>query len=88
MSAFNRSRFPLIVVFASAMTLALSACGNDGATTTCVDNRSQSGFVISPAGSFILNETPPLLYRPDGGSPFAKVRSISGFTAIWITPGI
>jgi hypothetical protein len=48
------------------------SCGNDGTTTTCVDNRSQSGFVISPAGSFILNETPPLLYRPDGGNPFAN----------------
>jgi hypothetical protein len=46
------------------------SCGNDGATTTCVDSRSQSGFVISPAGSFILNETPPLLYRPEGTSPF------------------
>jgi hypothetical protein len=46
------------------------SCGNDGATTTCVDNRSQSGFVISAAGSFILNEEPPLLYRPEGTSPF------------------
>jgi hypothetical protein len=46
------------------------SCGNDGTTTTCVDNRSQSGFVISPAGSFILNETPPLLYRPEGTNPF------------------
>jgi hypothetical protein len=46
------------------------SCGNDGTTTTCVDSRSQSGFVISPAGSFILNETPPLLYRPDGNNPF------------------
>ncbi len=36
----------------------------------CVDNRSQSGFVISPAGSFILNETPPLLYRPEEPTPF------------------
>jgi hypothetical protein len=48
------------------------SCGNDGTTTTCVDNSSQSGFVISPAGSFIINETPPLLYRPDGKSPFAN----------------
>jgi hypothetical protein len=48
------------------------SCGNDGATTTCVDGRSQSGFVISPAGSFILNETPPLLYRPDNRGPFAN----------------
>jgi hypothetical protein len=46
------------------------SCGNDGATTTCVDNRSQSGFVISPAGSFILNEEPPLLYRPEGTNPY------------------
>lgn len=46
------------------------SCGNDGTTTTCVDNRSQSGFVISPAGSFILNEEPPLLYRPEGTNPF------------------
>jgi hypothetical protein len=46
------------------------SCGNDGATTTCVDNRSQSGFVISAAGSFILNEQPPLLYRPEGTNPF------------------
>ena len=46
------------------------SCGNDGTTTTCVDSRNQSGFVISPAGSFILNEAPPLLYRPDGNNPF------------------
>jgi len=48
------------------------SCGNDGATTTCVDSRSQSGFVVGPGGSSILNETPPLLYRPDGTSPFAN----------------
>jgi hypothetical protein len=48
------------------------SCGNDGATTTCVDNRSQSGFVISAAGSFILNEEPPLLYRPDSRGPFGN----------------
>jgi hypothetical protein len=48
------------------------SCGNDGTTTTCVDSRSQSGFVISPAGSFILNETPPLLDRPEGTNPFTN----------------
>lgn len=48
------------------------SCGNDGTTTTCVDNRSQSGFVLSPAGSFILNETPPLLDRPEGTNPFTN----------------
>jgi hypothetical protein len=46
------------------------SCGNDGTTTTCVDSRNQSGFVISPAGSFILNEESPLLYRPEGTNPF------------------
>jgi hypothetical protein len=48
------------------------SCGNDGTTTTCVDSRSQSGFVISPAVSFILNETPPLLDRPEGTNPFTN----------------
>ena len=48
------------------------SCGNDGATTTCVDSRSQSGFVVGAAGSFILNELPPLLYRPEGTNPFAN----------------
>lgn len=46
------------------------SCGNDGTTTTCVDSRSQSGFVISPVGAFILNESPPLLDRPEGTNPF------------------
>jgi hypothetical protein len=46
------------------------SCGNDGTTTTCVDTRSQSGFVVSPIGTFILNETPPLLDRPEGTNPF------------------
>ncbi|OBF28962.1 hypothetical protein A5724_26570 [Mycobacterium sp. ACS1612] len=48
------------------------SCGNDGATTTCVDSRSQSGFVLSPAGSFIINSENPLLYRPDNRGPFAN----------------
>jgi hypothetical protein len=46
------------------------SCTNDGVTTTCVDNRNQSGFVLSPAGSFILNETNPLLDRPEGTNPY------------------
>ena len=46
------------------------SCGNDGAVTTCVDSRNQSGFVISPAGSFILGETNPLLDRPEGTNPY------------------
>jgi hypothetical protein len=46
------------------------SCGNDGTATTCVDSRNQSGFVISPAGSFILNESNPLLDRPKGTNPY------------------
>jgi hypothetical protein len=48
------------------------SCGNDGTTTTCVDNRSQSGFVLSQAGSFLLNTESPLLYRPDNKGPFSN----------------
>jgi hypothetical protein len=46
------------------------SCGSDGTVTTCVDTRNQSGFVISPAGSYILNATNPLLDRPEGTNPF------------------
>jgi hypothetical protein len=46
------------------------SCGNDGVTTTCVDNRNQSGFVLSPAGSFTFGEVNPLLDRPAGTNPF------------------
>jgi hypothetical protein len=47
------------------------SCGNDGVTTTCTDSRNQSGFVLSPAGSFIINGgVNPLLDRPEGTNPF------------------
>jgi hypothetical protein len=46
------------------------SCGFDGTATTCVDTRNQSGFVLSPAGSFILNPTNPLLDRPEGANPY------------------
>ncbi|OCB48989.1 hypothetical protein A5721_04260 [Mycobacterium vulneris] len=32
------------------------SCGTDGVSTSCVDGRNQSGFVISPAGSFVIGE--------------------------------
>ena len=39
--------------------------------TTCSDSRDQSGFVLSPAGSFIINDgRDPLLERPEGTNPF------------------
>jgi hypothetical protein len=41
------------------------SCGTDGAgMTACVNSWDQSGFVISPAGSYLLGQTPPLLDRP------------------------
>jgi hypothetical protein len=46
------------------------SCGTDGVMTACIDARSQSGFVLSPAGSFIVGETPPLLDRPEGTRPY------------------
>ncbi len=46
------------------------SCGIDGGATTCVDTRNQSGFVLSPAGSYIINETNPLLDRPKGTNPY------------------
>jgi hypothetical protein len=45
-------------------------CGFDGVITTCVNNFDQSGFVISPTGSYIINESNPLLDRPDGTNPY------------------
>ncbi|MUL81607.1 MULTISPECIES: hypothetical protein [unclassified Mycolicibacterium] len=32
------------------------SCGTDGVTTSCIDGRNQAGFVISPAGSFIIGK--------------------------------
>lgn len=46
------------------------SCGTDGATTTCVDSRNQSGFVTGPGGTFVLNASNPLLDRPDGTNPY------------------
>jgi hypothetical protein len=47
------------------------SCGSDGSVTTCSDSRNQSGFVLSPAGSFIINDgRDPMLERPEGTNPF------------------
>ncbi|OBB26058.1 hypothetical protein A5792_27200 [Mycolicibacterium peregrinum] len=32
------------------------SCGTDGVSTSCIDGRNQSGFVISPAGSFVIGK--------------------------------
>lgn len=46
------------------------SCGGDGAMTACVDTMNQSGFVVAPAGSYIVNPTNPLLVRPEGTNPY------------------
>jgi hypothetical protein len=46
------------------------SCGNDGTVTACVDSRNQSGFVVGPSASWIVNEVNPLLVRPDGTNPY------------------
>ncbi|MDH6246246.1 hypothetical protein M2432_003903 [Mycobacterium sp. OTB74] len=48
------------------------SCGTDGVMTACVNSFDQSGFVLSPAGSFIANPSNPLLDRPKDRSPFAN----------------
>lgn len=41
------------------------SCGSDGGVTTCSDSHNQSGFVLSPGGSYIINNgMDPLLDRP------------------------
>jgi hypothetical protein len=45
------------------------SCGFDGTITSCVDGRSQNGFVISPAGSYVVGGS-PLTDRPEGTNPF------------------
>jgi hypothetical protein len=55
----------------SRLSFQTVSCGNDGSVTTCSDSRNQSGFVLSSAGSFIINGgVNPLLDRPEGTSPF------------------
>ena len=46
------------------------SCGGDGTTTACVDGRNQSGFVVTPGASWIVNPVNPLLARPDGTNPY------------------
>ncbi|AFM15529.1 hypothetical protein Mycch_0711 [Mycolicibacterium chubuense NBB4] len=46
------------------------SCGGDGTVTACVDSRNQSGFVVSPSATWIVNEVNPLVVRPDGTNPY------------------
>ena len=45
------------------------SCGVDGAgAVACVNSYNQVGFVVGPAGSY-LNDSAPLLDRPDAKPP-------------------
>ncbi|MBO0679166.1 hypothetical protein JRC04_17010 [Mycolicibacterium sp. S2-37] len=39
------------------------SCGTDGVATTCSDAQTGAGFVISPAGSYTVGVTNPLVNR-------------------------
>lgn len=56
----------------SRITYRNITCGTDGTMTACVNSFDQSGFVVSPSGSFIVNESNPLLDRPKDRNPYAN----------------
>jgi hypothetical protein len=41
-------------------------CGYDGTTLECSNTFDQSGFVLSPAGSFVIDDTNPQFDKPLG----------------------
>ena len=46
-------------------------CGTDGTTTQCTNSFDGAGFVISPAGSFVLEPNNPLLLNTgEGHNPY------------------
>jgi hypothetical protein len=49
----------------------ISCTTDGGATTMCVNAQDQTGFVLSPAGSYVL-DTNPLVARPEGTNPYAN----------------
>ena len=54
----------------SRLSFQTLSCGSDGTVTACVDSMNQAGFVLSPAGSFIVGEVNPLVDRPEGTNPY------------------
>lgn len=63
---FASSPAPVFAVVGAAKPLPANSrisyqtvsCGTDGVMTACVDGRNQAGFVISPAGSYVIGEQP------------------------------
>jgi hypothetical protein len=49
------------------------SCGVDGGgITTCANSADQTGFVLTPAGSYTFGGVNPLVDRPQGTNPFAN----------------
>jgi len=46
------------------------SCGGDGTMTACIDSVNQSGFVVTPGATWVVNEVNPLVARPEGTSPY------------------
>lgn len=46
------------------------SCGGDGTVTACVDSVNQSGFVVSPEATWVVNQVNPLVARPEGTNPY------------------
>ncbi|MBB2989566.1 hypothetical protein FHR72_001029 [Mycolicibacterium iranicum] len=46
------------------------SCGGDGIVTACVDSVNQSGFVVSPEATWVVNQVNPLVARPEGTNPY------------------
>jgi hypothetical protein len=76
---FNRSDRPLYIfetlpnrlMPGTRISFKNVTCGTDGTTTQCTNSFDGAGFVISPAGSFILGPNNPLLLNTgDGHNPY------------------
>lgn len=68
---FSKTPAPVFAMAGEAKPLAPNtrlsyrtlSCGTDGVATTCSDAQTGAGFVISPAGSYTVGVTNPLLSR-------------------------
>ncbi|MDV3125429.1 hypothetical protein M1247_10940 [Mycobacterium sp. 21AC1] len=64
--SFANSPAPVFAVVSDAKPLPANSrisyqtisCGTDGVMTSCIDGRTQAGFVISPSGSFAIGDRP------------------------------
>ncbi|MDG4663614.1 hypothetical protein [Mycobacterium sp. 236(2023)] len=73
---FGTARQPIVTEPVNALTpntrisFGTVSCGGDGVTTACVDGMNQSGFVITPGATWVVNPVNPLVARPEGTNPY------------------